>query len=169
MMNDLERALTDQILQGTITKEEFIRRFPRDLANSGSSIVTQLLNEAMTAENTAEVDDALTIGCWLSLISKDHAPILSRLLTQTWHQSHENIALNLQKLRDPRSIDALYTAATIHLTYLDYDNGLALARKCTYALGDIGTPEAIVKLQQISRSGDPERRKYAIHQLERFT
>jgi len=45
-------------------------------------------------------------------------------------------------LRSPAAVDALErTAHAVH-GYLAYDDGFALARKCTWALADIGTPEA---------------------------
>jgi hypothetical protein len=50
-------------------------------------------------------------------------------------------------------VDALErTAYAVH-NYLAYDDGFALARKCTWAPADIGTPEAQQALTRLA-SGD---------------
>jgi hypothetical protein len=47
-------------------------------------------------------------------------------------------------------VDALErTAHAVH-DYLAYDDGFALTRKCTWALADIGTPEAQQALTRLA-------------------
>lgn len=79
------------------------------------------------------------------------APVLCLLLGRDDHKGHEDIADTLQNLRDPRSVECLYERATRPLAYLTYNDSTALARKCVWALHDIGTSEAIAKLTLLTR------------------
>jgi hypothetical protein len=49
--------------------------------------------------------------------------------------------------------------------HLAYDDRHALARKCTWALADIGTPAARAHLEGIAHRGDPELAVYAQERL----
>lgn len=80
---------------------------------------------------------------------------LCEALLADWHQSHEDVARTLQRLRDPLSVEALYTAALSRHDYLAYDDSAALARKCTWALADIGTPAARERLELLALAGEP--------------
>jgi len=95
---------------------------------------------------SADVLEAVLILAFHFGASADLAVILCRLLVEDWHRSHENIALLLQQLRDPETVDCLYRCAQMQLDYLAFDDNYALAVKCVWALHDIGTPEAIGKL-----------------------
>ena len=74
-------------------------------------------------------------------------PHLCSLLGADWHDEHEDIATALQDVRAPETVDCLYMAATRRLAYLEYNDSAALAVKCVWALHDIGTPEAVERLQ----------------------
>jgi HEAT repeat protein len=54
------------------------------------------------------------------------------------------------------------------LEYLQYDENFALARKCTWALTDIGTDAAMAKLQELAGSSNPKIRSYARKRLENW-
>ena len=77
--------------------------------------------------------------------------LLNQLLVEGWHSRHEDIALALEELHDPTSVEPLYQAALSRHEYLDWDEGYALARKCTWGLSKIGTPEAFARLRDLSR------------------
>lgn len=99
----------------------------------------------------------------------DVVPILIDLLRSTAHQRHEEVARWLQDLRDPRSIDALYVTASTRYVYLEHDDSHALARKCTWALADIGTVEAREKLRLLAANADSEIAGYAQKRLDNWT
>jgi hypothetical protein len=61
----------------------------------------------------------------------------------TWRPRHEDVATALQKLRNPVAVDALYTAAIARHDYLAYDELFGLARKCAWALADIGSNQRV--------------------------
>ena len=87
------------------------------------------------------------------------------LLRAPWHTRHEDVAFALECLRDARAIEALFDAATRKFPYLEYDQGHALARKCTWALAKIGTREAIERLQDLAHCGEGVVEAYARKRL----
>lgn len=86
---------------------------------------------------------------------------------ESWHYRHEDIASLLQDAKSPTSIDALNKAVMTKFGYLDFDDSYALAVKCIWALGEIGTPEAMDKLTKLSKSDNKIIRDNAINQLKR--
>lgn len=52
---------------------------------------------------------------------------------------------------------------------LDYENSYALARKCTWALADIGTADAKLALQNLSNVADQEISLYARKRLQQWS
>jgi hypothetical protein len=84
--------------------------------------------------------------------NKQHTEILCLLLNDHWHERHEDIISTLGTIKDPNSLEAIYTAS---LTIPDWDDGRSLAKKCIWALKDINTTEAIEKIQLLTGSKDP--------------
>lgn len=68
----------------------------------------------------------------------------------------------------PSTVDALARAAVMKHDYLAYNDSHAFARKCTWALGDIGTPEARAHLEKLAGADDPEIGAYARKRLDRW-
>ncbi|WP_046656472.1 hypothetical protein [Lysobacter capsici] len=64
-------------------------------------------------------------------------PVGIALLDADWHESHEELGQHLQWLRAPERVDALYRASLRIYPY-HYDGGIAIRRRCTWALADIG-------------------------------
>ena len=94
--------------------------------------------------------------------------IFTDALLLNWHTRHEDLASALQKLRSPSSIEALTIAATTAHPYLDYDEFFGLARKCTWALADIGTPQARESLHLLATNPNPNIAAYARKRLDRW-
>ena len=94
--------------------------------------------------------------------------LLIELLPMDWHQSHENIARYLQILKPTCAVPVLMEVATKKFSYLKHDNSLALARKCVWALADIGTQEARNSLQVLSQCGDTEIEGFATKRLNKW-
>jgi hypothetical protein len=111
-----------------------------------------------------EVEDALAE---IELSKGDPAigAALVQLLEAPWHMRHEDIVLFLQNMRYAPAVDALERTAHATHSYLDYDEVFALARKCTWALADIGTPAARAALERLSRSDNPDVAAYALKRL----
>ena len=94
------------------------------------------------------------------------APLLVNVLQLDWHTRHEDVAHALQRLRDPSAVEALFASATKRHAYLEYDEFFGLARKCTWALADIGTAEARSRLMDLSRSDNSLIAGYAQRRLD---
>ncbi|HXH38670.1 MAG TPA: hypothetical protein VNN08_08585, partial [Thermoanaerobaculia bacterium] len=86
-----------------------------------------------------------------------------------WHEQHENLARLLQQARDPSTVGNLVIAAMARHRYLEFDDGFALARRCTWALADIGTVEARHALMQLTSIDNPTIAGYAQKRLDRWT
>jgi hypothetical protein len=140
---------------------------------SGGRISVDELNVALCADIAADPDavfdavkDALCAGDDAPIRERDIVPTLIALLRAGGHYQHEDLARWLQDLRDPRAVDALYEVALTKHEYLAFNNSYALARKCTWALADIGTREAREKLRLLAGGDDPEIAGYAQKRLD---
>ena len=102
------------------------------------------------------------------VLTADLGPVLAELLLLPWHQQHEDIAQTLQKLRVPSTVDALAKAALVKYDHLAYNDSHAFARKCTWALADIGTLEARGHLERLARAEDSEIAAYAQKRLDNW-
>jgi hypothetical protein len=165
-MTETQRRAIVDFCRNRISKTELDAALGFDL-NANPRAIFQLLNDG------ARSRDASSIECALILAERcdqdiDLIPTLIEFLRASWHYHHEDIAFTLQQLRDPRAIEALYETALTKHDYHAYDDGHALARKCTWALADIGTPEALEKLQSPAKSGDPEIAAYAKKRIDRW-
>lgn len=124
-------------------------------------------------QQATQLGDARSIECALLIAHGrtgdiDVVPTLIALLRSTAHHRHEDLARWLQGLRDPRAVEALYATALTKHEYLAYDDSHALARKCTWALADIGTEQAQEKLRLLVGGDDPEVAGYARKRLDRW-
>ena len=164
-MTPEQRGLVFDLALGRIQPADFEVRSGLILRESGLGL--HLLNESLASCEADDVEAALLIAGRCGL-TEDLVPVLCDLLGAPWHTRHEDIAHYLQELRDARSVPALALAATTRLAYLAYDDSHALARKCSWALADIGTPEAREALDLLSRAADSEVAGYARRRLERW-
>ena len=122
---------------------------------------------AIEAKDAERVEFAL-YGLFGSNLTPEYVPALVELLGKPWHQRHEDVVGALQELRDPRAVDALYEEAHATYEYLSYDEFFGLARKCTWALADIGTPEAKTKLEALAQEGNELVAGYAQKRLNQW-
>jgi hypothetical protein len=124
-----------------------------------------LLNEAVAAQDPADVERALIVGFTFGF-TEQHLPVLLQLIDKDWHFAHENVVSALSDLRTPKTIEALYRATQWIPNYLDYDEARALAVKAIWGLGAIEGGKAQEKLELLAGSDDPILRKNAIYQLK---
>jgi hypothetical protein len=94
--------------------------------------------------------------------------IFTEAILMPWHSRHEDLASALQRTKYPRAVEALFQAAHSRHDYLDYDEFFGFARKCTWALADIGTPEAKERLRDLAQSGNATIAGYAQKRLDRW-
>jgi hypothetical protein len=166
MTGDQQRTVIDFCLH-RVGKEALTAALGFDI-DADPAAVFRLLADATASGDADSVECALVIAQGRSG-DGDVVPLLVELLRARWHTRHEDVAFWLQQLRDARAIDALAEAALTKHAYLAYDNSYALARKCTWALADIGTAEAQDKLRALAAGADEEIAGYARRRLDRWS
>ncbi len=129
--------------------------------------INEKLKDAAKSNNPDEVEKAVVVAFEAGL-TKDLTESLIRLMGLEWHRRHEDIARALQELKDPSAIDVLYNTALKEFEYLDYDEFYGLARKCTWALADIGTDAAKGKLYELAKCNNPKIQEYAQKRLDNW-
>lgn len=147
-MNEEEKSLIIDFMLDRMSESAFRDRYPVR-ADDPHYVLAQLEAAHQEGNDADQVECALLLGFHFDLFSPAFTPVLCNLLSEPWHTSHENIALALQKIQDPRSVDCLYEGARADFNYLSFDDSRALAVKCMHALRDIGTVEARDRLQRL--------------------
>lgn len=129
--------------------------------------VLKQLYSARDSLNPDDVEDAIN-SAWSTGLKRDYTPVLLELLKIPDHYRHEDIVNALQELKAPVSIDTLYETATSKLNYYISDSEFPLARKCIWALADIGTPESKLMLKKLSQFPDPEVASHAKKRVKKW-
>lgn len=127
---------------------EFLREFG---AADGVQLGLDLLADAIDRRDPVDVELALVV-CFTFGFSGDHVQPLITLAFADWHQRHEDVALALEELKAPASVDALAHLARWVPDYLSYNDGQALATKAIWGLGKIGNDAARAALTSLARS-----------------
>jgi hypothetical protein len=156
-----------ELVRGRISSAQFVERTGLD-PGARPEIIESELRAALVSRDAHTVESALTLASRFGVLTAGLGPLLAELLLLPWHQQHEDIARALQQLRLPTTVDALATAALVKHDYLAYNDSHAFARKCTWALADIGTREARAHLERLARSSDSEIAAYAQKRLDKW-
>jgi hypothetical protein len=138
--------------EGKLNAEESVRLLKQAFENKDADLVEEAIYSCSESEG----------------FSNKFSEIFCKLLQTGWHNKHEDIARILQGIKDPSTVDCLYNAAELEFDYLDYDDTYQFARKCIWALADIGTSEAKAKLQQLAHSNNKFVAEYAQKRLNRW-
>ena len=163
MMNEQQCEL---IFNYAATKdiENINRVIGFDVVNQPKSVLP-ILEKAALSNDPEEIECALLL-LFIGGPFLEAAPVLTNILSPEWHYKHEDIVLALQTLRAPIAVDTLFQVALEKYDYLKYDEFYGLARKCTWALADIGTPEAYEKLLELAKCGNPVIEGYAQRKID---
>jgi HEAT repeat protein len=123
------------------------------------------LEAALKKRDPSAVEIAVTAAYRIGLHPSMSA-ILTLLCEAPWHTRHEDVVRVLQEIGNDASVPALERTAQVQHAYLHYDNNRGLARKCTWALADIGTPGAKESLTRLMASADRNLAGYAAKRLQ---
>lgn len=166
-MADLSEVNIRRLMLKDIHKEEFL-----SLEGLGDpDIAEQVYKELMKAidgKDPSRVEDLIYLIFCFKLFDAGFIGLLNALLVCDWHKQHENIAMLLQKLKSPDSVLVLFETVTKQFKYLEYDEFHALAVKCIWALGDIGTEQAKEKLELLLKNGNAIIKENAEQQIDRI-
>jgi hypothetical protein len=166
MMTEHESKLILDLALKKISEAEFIQRYSIDPRDDQSHI-RNLLFRAKVEKNAVDVEYALMLGFLFGeeLIPTD---VVCDLVTESWHTKHEDMALLLQEKKEPSSVKALSEAALMSLEYLGHDESYGFARKCTWALADIGTVESKRALEKLSTNSNEHIAMYAKKRIDNW-
>lgn len=151
LMTDQEKKLIFDLINRRISEADFLATFSAN-PRVHPSWVIQALDDACRARSASDAECAMLLGFYFKAFDHNFVDILCELIVADWHRQHENIAMVMQKLRDPRCVEPLYQTALARFPYLAYDDAHALAVKCLWALSDTNTEEARHKLELLTKS-----------------
>lgn len=116
------------------------------------------------------IDEKDAQGVWdfyslypIELTEEEKIEYHNQFLKFDWHHCHDQIVSNYQSMSNPITVDILYeTALNDRIEPMDYK---PIARKCTWALADIGTSKSKQKLEQLAKCGDSRIEEYSKKRL----
>lgn len=94
--------------------------------------------------------------------------ILNSLIVCEWHEQHENIVMLIQKISDEDSIEYLFNAIHLKLSYLEWDDNYSFQTKCIRAIGNIGGKNAINYLETLCEDANSIVREISQKQLKKL-
>lgn len=132
-----------------------------------TSKIRLMLSDICMEKDAAKLEIILCVLISFEEIQHELVDYLNQIILMDWHKQHENLAMILQNIKSPTSVESLYCTVYKRYSYLAYDESYALAVKCIWALGAIKDEYAIEKLEQIVVSADNSIiKENAIKQLE---
>lgn len=167
-MTKEEKKILNEFYLGELTQVQFEAKFPA--SNLSEDYIISKIIEAYSSQNNDDLELYLILPLFHKKSIKDERFVntLCLLMEEHWHFQHENIALMLQEIKSPQSIDTLYITALTKFEYLNYDDSIPLAIKCIYALGQIKTIDAKNKLKILANNDDPIIKTEASKQLNNY-
>ncbi|MHA0983951.1 hypothetical protein ACR9GO_15165 [Kosakonia cowanii] len=158
-----KKALILKLMIKQINLSEFLCQFGD---GSGELDLCKELTIAREAKDAELVDLLLYLSAVVKFDYYD-VDILNQLVTDPWHQKHEEVVRLLDHYRQPSSVNPLYKAALFNLDYRDYDEDFVLANKCIRALEKIQDQNAIEKMELLAGADNELIRQYAQKHLSR--
>ena len=158
-----KKELILKLMMKQINLSEFLCQF-----GDGPGVLD--LCKELTIAREAKDAELVDLLLYLSAVVKfDYydVDILNQLVTDTWHQKHEEIVRLLDHYRQPSSVNPLYEAALLNLDYRDYDDDFILANKCIRTLERIQDQNAIEKMKLLASADNELIRQYAQKYLNR--
>ena len=148
-----------------ISEGDFASKYPHKI---NDEYILQFLDDLYQRRDRKLMEDMSRIAFRISSFDK-LSSIFRKLITETWHKEHEDLATFFEfTVRDINCIDDIITAMHIKCDYW-YDDGDAFIRKCAYVLGNLATPYAIKRLEELTKDDNEIIKKYAHYQLEKLS
>jgi hypothetical protein len=141
---------------------EFEQEFPDRLTKE---YILEVVESSYFNNDPDDLEYSLLLGFIIDIFDHDFAHVLSKLIVESWHFKHEDIAMILKQIKSPQSVDSLYNATEMQFEYLGYDNTYQFARKCIKALSAIGDENATNRLRLLAVSKTTEIAGYAQKEL----
>ena len=166
LMNSKEKKLIIDLVQGDLTRENYLNESSYN-PDKDTQCIVSLLTNAYQERDSDGVEYALLLG-FLFQFNKNCMSILRTLLGSEWHCKHEDIVTVLDKDNDCNSAESFYEAAISQHEYLDYDEDFNLAKKAVRALGRLSCFSALVKLRLLYQSENKVIKASAAKRIKRY-
>lgn len=151
-----------------ISREEFLAISDIQSYAELLAVTFECIKNAVSKKDAHELELGMSIIGLFDLeedLDDQFSDVLMEAMRGDWHFQHENIALTFEFGPKPQYVDVLYETTQRQLQYLAFDDCYALAVKCIWALGKIGTKEAKEKLKRLAQSENGIIKKNAEQQL----
>lgn len=163
-MKDEMEKLIASFYSGRIDRKIFIEEYFKG-KNPENEDVLKLLRQAINMQDEDMLEEGMALISTGFFSNSAFTTEFCQLLSQPWHNDHEDIASLLQEIASPATVECLYNAVGLEFPYLAYDDTYQFARKCIKALAAIGNDEAIDRLKDLSDHEVPEIANYAKKEL----
>ncbi len=120
------------------------------------SAIKKALNKAIANKDEPLLRSALNKAYTLG-IDESFTKLISQLLTETWHDEHEDLVhtIYFDNLKDDIFTEPLYKIATEPDVYRRYDDELEpTLRKCIHALKIINTEKANIYIEKLKNTNN---------------
>jgi len=159
-VDERQKKLVIDFALERVSEEEFLRNFPAS-PEQRQSLGLEMLRFAASEKDADAVECGTILGYRFGM-TEDYVDALNALALEDWHRDHEDVVFALGKVKSPTSVEPLFLAAQKSHGYLeasapdDGDGHSELRSKCIHALGNIGTVEALARLEDLhARFDDP--------------
>lgn len=150
-----------------MTLGEFCARWPIE-PTGVSALAGSMLNRALAERDPAAVRWGFALAKYCGT-AVEHLSTIVALATESWHRSHEYVVFFLAELRRPELLPVFTSLVNARFEYLAWDDARALAVKCIWGIGKLGSEEAVAALAGLLRASDPIVSANARRQLERIS
>ena len=147
-MIEINKEVILQLVTKKITKEVATEILDIDIDNITVELY-KLLQYNIEKQYADNIPFILYLIIGYELKYDPYLDLLNKLILCDWHGQHENVAIALDEIRSPISVEFLYKAILLKHDCLAWDENFAFERKCVWALAKIGTLEAKEKLNQL--------------------
>jgi len=120
-MTERDRQRLIDLILKRISEDDFLSGFPVNPINNTGYLLSEL-ECGLRDKDAKNVEYAMILGFRFKLFDRQTVNVLCKLLAEDWHYKHEDIAQLMQKMKDPRCIEALYATALKTFAYLTHDN-----------------------------------------------
>jgi len=166
-MKQVNEKLVLMLMGRKIEKQQYLEEEGISIDRISEELY-EMLAYMIETKNGDQLELSLYVLFMFEAWNESFVELLNQLLDCDWHTRHEDVAMLLQKLKHPSSIDVLYKTVPKVFPYLEYDEAFALAVKCIWALGDIGTEAALKRLNSLLSSENEIIVSNAKHQISRI-
>lgn len=165
-VDERQRKLILKLANRKICDEDFLREFSTT-TDERQELGLSILRAALACQNADDVEYGLITAFHFGF-NPSYIDVLYQLAEEDWHYKHEDVVSALASLKPPGCVDILYRTALKNYEYLDYDDSYALGVKAIWALGSVGTKEAIGRLKLLAKSENATLQANAKKQLKRL-